>query len=77
MFQDPDFDVIEDEDKLSAEEILEIKEEIEKEKRKSAFSWHLLVYKLADGDISKMDAITNLPVNYVFTTLSMKKTLEL
>lgn len=77
LFQDPDFDVIEDEDKLSEEEVIEIKKEIEKEKIKASFSWHFLIYKLCNGDITKMDAITNLSVNYIFTTLSMKKTLEL
>ena len=77
LFEDPDFDKIEDEDKLSPQELEEIRKEIESNKKKSAFNWHLLIWKLSDGDITKMDAITNLPVNYVFTTLAMKKSLEL
>lgn len=77
LFEDPDFDKIEDEDKLSPEELEEIRREIEKDKKKAAFNWHLLIYNLADGDITKLDDITNLPVNYIFTTLAMKKTLQL
>lgn len=77
LFEDPDYDVIEDEDKLSPEELKEIKEEIEKDKKLAKFSWTRLIWDLSGGDITKMDEITNQPIKWVFNNLSMKKSLEL
>jgi hypothetical protein len=77
LFEDSNYDVIENEEMFDEEELVELKKEIEDEKSKAKFSWDSIIYNLSSGDITKMDAITNLPLIYVFNTLSMKKALDI
>lgn len=63
----------EDDYEFTPEEVAEI----EKEKRQARWGWEQLIYKLADGDILKFEAITNLPIIQVFNHLTMVKDLGL
>lgn len=77
LFEDSNYDIIEDEEMFDDEELEELKKEIEDEKSKAKFSWDSIIYNLSGGDITKMDEITNLSLIYVFNTLSMKKALDI
>ena len=62
------FDEDEDTTDLTPEE----KKEVENEKKRSKFAWESLLYNLAGEDITKIDAITDLNLTFVFNMLSMK-----
>jgi hypothetical protein len=55
----------------------EDKIEIEKEEAMKKWSWESVLYQLADGDITKYDAILGLPLIFVFNQLSFKKSMNL
>jgi hypothetical protein len=62
------FDEDEEPEELTPEE----KKEAENEKKRSKFAWENLLYNLAGEDITKIDAITDLNLIFVFNMLSMK-----
>jgi hypothetical protein len=70
-------DELEDTTGLSEEEIIEINKEIEEDKKKAKWSWPALINNLAEGDITKYDAITNQPLILVLNELAMRKALKL
>jgi hypothetical protein len=61
----------EDKEGLSEEDIIEIEDEIKKDKLKSDFSWMKFVYDLCNGDLTKTEDILNLKVTYVFNVQVM------
>jgi hypothetical protein len=75
IFEPEGWDEIEGEDQLDPEEVVQIRKEIEQEKKKAPFSWLGIVWELAKHDVSRFDAVFNTPVILVFNTLSMKKAL--
>lgn len=78
IFTSPDdLEELEDTTNLSEEEIEEINREIEIEKSKSKWAWSKLIYDICDGDLTKADAVTNLPLTYILNTLVMKKELDI
>lgn len=50
---------------------------IEEEKKIIKWSWENVIYKLADGDVTKYEKITSLPVIFVFNQLSYLKDMNL
>lgn len=77
LFEDPNFDKIEDEHMFEPEELMEMKQEIEVEKKKSKWSWEAIIWELSGKNLSYYDQVLNIPIILVFNTLSMKKTLEI
>ena len=65
-----------DEDENTEELTPEEKKEVENEKKRSKFAWESLLYNLAGEDITKIDAITDLNLTFVFNMLSMKHVLS-
>jgi hypothetical protein len=65
-----------DEDEDTTELTPEEKKEVENEKKRSKFAWESLLYNLAGEDITKIDAITDLSLTFVFNMLSMKHVLS-
>lgn len=55
----------------------EDKKELEKEEAMKKFSWEFILYKLANGDITKYDYILGLPLIFVFNQLSFQKSANL
>jgi hypothetical protein len=74
IFQ-PEIDEDEDynEDNFEPDE----KEAIEEEKVMQHWGWENVLYKLAEGDITKYDDITNLPLVFVLNQLSFIKDMKL
>lgn len=66
-----------DESILSEKEKRIVKEEIEKEKIQKQYIWENLLYQLSNGDITKFEAILDMPVVMVFNIINMKKTLKI
>lgn len=66
----PDIEETED---LDAED----KKEEEEEKRLQKWSWERIIYDLCNGDITKVDQVTELPLVMVFNFLSMKHELKI
>jgi hypothetical protein len=58
---------------MDAEEI----KEIEDAKKSTKWSWELMIYTLCDGDLTKYEALGELPLVLVFNMLGMKKELSL
>jgi len=56
---------------------IETQKEIAKEKSKSEWNWILILHNLSNGDITKYNAILNLPLIFVLNNLSFKKTFNL
>lgn len=77
LFEDPDWDKELETNGLDEQEIKELEEELEKDKQIAKWNWQRIIYNLAQGDITKMDAITNLPAIYIFNILAMKKELKI
>lgn len=76
LFQNtPDGDDESDTD-LTPEEKSLLKKELELEKKKASWIWEDTVYKLAGGDITKMEDIFNLNVKFVFNMLGYKVTFK-
>lgn len=48
-------------------------EDLNEEKKESKWSWELLLFSLANEDITKVDHITDLPLIFVFNFLSMRQ----
>lgn len=63
------------EEDLDPEEDLTIedKKEIEKEKERANWAWESLIYNLCDGDLTKYDAVLELPLIFVFNQITFKK----
>jgi len=76
IFNDDGFD-LEDREGLSPEEIMEIEKEIEEDKKKAKWSWPALINKMANGDVTKYDKITDLPLAFILNELSMRKQLDI
>jgi hypothetical protein len=55
----------------------EDKEDIKKEKEQQAFAWEATIFKLCGDDITKFDAVTDLPFIFVMNMLSMRNSLSL
>lgn len=51
-------------------------EDIQEEKKESKWSWELLLFQLANEDITKVDQITDLPLIFVFNFLSMRSEMK-
>lgn len=68
---------LDDVEGLSEWEIEEIKKEIEEDKKKAIWSWPAMIHRLANGDVTKYDAITNLPLIFIFNEMAMRKVLSL
>lgn len=64
---------IEETDDLDAED----KKEEEEEKRVQKWSWERVIYDLCNGDITKTEQVTELPLVMVFNFLSMKHELKI
>jgi len=75
IFTSPDDDL--DLEGLDQNEINEIKKEIEEDKKRSEFSWQLLVFDLTNGDLTKFESVCGLSLIYVFNTIAMKKAMKL
>lgn len=58
---------------MDAEEI----KEMEDAKKSTKWSWELMIYTLCDGDLTKYEALGELPLVLVFNMLGMKKELNL
>lgn len=58
---------------MDAEEI----KEIEDAKKSTKWSWELMIYNLCGGDLTKYEALGELPLVLVFNMLGMKKELNL
>lgn len=55
----------------------EVLKEIEKEKSQAKWSWELILYQLANGDITKYNDILKLPFIMILNYLTVKKTFNL
>lgn len=77
IFNNDGDDIEDDYGVLSQEEIEEIKREIENDKKKSMWSWPHLIHKLADGDVTKYDKITDMSLAFILNELSMRKQLDI
>lgn len=75
IFEPPGWDQIEGEDQLDPEEVVQIRKEIETEKKLAPFSWLKICWSLCNEDVTKMDQVFKTPVLLVFNILSMKKAL--
>lgn len=64
-----------DEPKEVSEEIT--KDEIEKEKLLTKWSWERIIYMLGNDNSLNFNKVVNLPLIFVFNTLSMRKDLKL
>jgi len=64
---------IEETDELDPED----KREEEEEKKSQKWSWERIIYDLCNGDITKVDQVTELPLVMVFNFLSMKYELKI
>jgi hypothetical protein len=71
----------EGEEDLTPEEKLEMDpeevKEIEQTKKSTKWSWELMIYNLCGGDLTKYEALGELPLVLVFNMLGMKKELSL
>jgi hypothetical protein len=76
LFNNESFE-LEDTEGLTPEEIEDIKKEIEEDKKKSKWSWMSLINKLSNGDITKYDKITDLPLLLIFNELIMRKEMNI
>ena len=74
VFEDPNFDKIENEEELDAKELADIKKEIEEDKKKAEWGWESVIYDLSNKDLTKYNDLFNTPFILVMNTLSMKKT---
>jgi len=55
----------------------ELEDDVEDEPISNKWAWEQLVYQLSNGDITKADAVFELPVVWVFNWLAMKNELKL
>ena len=76
IFQD-DLGTLEDTEGLTEEEVEEINKELEEDGKKAKWSWPALINTLSNGDITKYNTITDLPLAFIFNELSMRKILNL
>lgn len=77
VFADTDYDKIDNEEQLDAQEIADIKKEIAEEKKKTIWSWEAIIYELSGNNITNYDEVFNTPLILIMNTLSMKKTLNI
>jgi hypothetical protein len=68
---EPQFDDDEEIDESQYDQ--EEKDDIEKEKVIIKWSWENIIHKLTDGDVTKYEKITSLPVIFIFNQLSYLK----
>lgn len=59
------------------EDVFAIETETKQEKLQAKFSWELLIYGIANGDLTKYDAILDLNFVFVLNQLSLKKAFNL
>lgn len=55
----------------------EEQEEIKREETFKKWAWESVLHKLSDGDITKYDRITELPVIFIFNQLGFRKEMDL
>lgn len=65
---EPNFEDIEEDPDLQYED--EEKDLIRQEEMAKKWSWESVLYKLSDGDVSKYDIITEMPVIFIFNQMS-------
>ena len=65
---EPNFEDIEEDPDLQYED--EEKDLIRQEEMNKKWSWESVLYKLSDGDVSKYDIITEMPVIFIFNQMS-------
>lgn len=73
LFENPNFDKIENEDELDAKELAELKKEIEEDKRKAEWGWESILWELSGNDLTKYDELFDTNFILVMNTLSLKK----
>ena len=76
LFQEPDIDDEPEEldkSQMTQEELTAVNNE----KMIQKWNWERIIYNLSDGDITRFDTITDLPLVYVFNQLAMRKDLKL
>jgi len=75
----PLFNPILDDDDLDDEDLTdnEVVKQVQKEKTQNKWSWELILFDLANGDITKYNNILNLPFIMILNMLSVKKTFNL
>lgn len=71
LFQ-PEIPDADPDEELSEEDLIEE----EKEQRLAKFAWAIIIDKLSNNDITKVNTITNLPLVQVMNHLTMKKVIE-
>lgn len=69
--------VIEDDDEVEEEYDVEEQKIIEEESLMKHWGWENVIYKLANGDVTKYDDITNLPLVFILNQLSFIKDMKL
>jgi hypothetical protein len=69
--------VIEDDDEVEEEYDVEEQKIIEEESLMKHWGWENVIYKLANGDVTKYDGITNLPLVFILNQLSFIKDMKL
>lgn len=73
LFQDPETSVEEEPVELLTPDE---RAALNKEKMLLKWNWERIIYNLSDGDMTKFDAITELPLIFVFNQLAMRKELK-
>lgn len=76
LFEDSNYDKIENEEMFDQDELKELKDEIEVDKKKAAFSWEAILWELSGNNIANYDEVLNTSLVLVMNTLSMRKTLK-
>lgn len=69
--------VIEDDDEVEEEYDIEEQKIIEEESLIKHWGWENVIYKLTNGDVTKYDDITNLPLVFILNQLSFIKDMKL
>ncbi len=73
LFNDPQANVIENEDQLDQDVLDDIKKENAEESERVKWSWESTLWELSSHDMTKYDKLFDMPVVLVFNTLGMIK----
>jgi hypothetical protein len=76
IFEEPEWDKIEDKELLEPNEIQQIEKEIQEDKKKQPFTWISIVWGLAGENLAHVPAVFSTSILLVWNILSMKKTLN-
>ena len=52
-------------------------EDIKMADRMDSFSWEFLIHKMTEGDLTKYDAVLNLPLIFIFNQITFRKLFKL